>query len=336
MKRGFLFALAMMALGGATARADADDGCQLLTVGEWQLRSDNYMPVVDGAINGHKVSVLLDTGSFTTFVTRSAATKFGLSMAPSTTGHGRIDAVRLYGINGVAQAEGARIEELRIADWQRKDWIATVADRTFGNAALLLGYEFFHQLDVEFDLAHGVVRLFQPKGCDRAWLAYWTKEALTVPLEAGTRLQVPVRINGQKLVAELDSGAGSSVLSLDAAVSLGITPQTLGVTPGGCVGSGPNGLDSWIAPLDGFAIGDEVIRNPNMRFTDLWRHMTYEVTWSHIRQRLPGLADMLLGVDFLRSHRVYVAHSQGRVYFSYTGGTVFPTRKWKSCAEANS
>jgi hypothetical protein len=32
---------------------------------------------------------------------------------------------------------------------------------------------------------------------------------------------------------------------------------------------------------------------------------------------------MLLGADFLRAHRVYVAHSQRRMYFTYEGGPVF-------------
>jgi len=32
---------------------------------------------------------------------------------------------------------------------------------------------------------------------------------------------------------------------------------------------------------------------------------------------------MLLGLDFLRAHRVYVAHSQGKLYFTYSGGPVF-------------
>jgi tetratricopeptide (TPR) repeat protein len=32
---------------------------------------------------------------------------------------------------------------------------------------------------------------------------------------------------------------------------------------------------------------------------------------------------MLLGADFLRAHRVLVAHSQGKMYFTYAGGPVF-------------
>jgi hypothetical protein len=32
---------------------------------------------------------------------------------------------------------------------------------------------------------------------------------------------------------------------------------------------------------------------------------------------------MLLGVDFLKAHRVLVAHSQRKIYFTYVGGPVF-------------
>ena len=32
---------------------------------------------------------------------------------------------------------------------------------------------------------------------------------------------------------------------------------------------------------------------------------------------------MLLGADFLHAHRVLVAHSQRKIYFTYAGGPVF-------------
>ena len=46
------------------------------------------------------------------------------------------------------------------------------------------------------------------------------------------------------------------------------------------------------------------------------------MTGSHLA-RGREFADMLLGIDFLRAHRVYVAHSQGKLYFTYNGGPVF-------------
>ncbi len=35
------------------------------------------------------------------------------------------------------------------------------------------------------------------------------------------------------------------------------------------------------------------------------------------------MPDMLLGADFLRSHRVLLAMSQRRLYYTYYGGKVF-------------
>ena len=116
---------------------------------------------------------------------------------------------------------------------------------------------------------------------------------------------------------------------------LGITAETPGVIAGGCVrGIGKEPTESWIAPLKSFAIGDEVVRSPKIRFANLWLHTRYERTGSNLRRRIDGLPDMLLGADFLRSHRVLVAHSQRKIYFSYSGGTVFPSTPGKPCADA--
>jgi hypothetical protein len=61
-----------------------------------------------------------------------------------------------------------------------------------------------------------------------------------------------------------------------------------------------------IAPFQSFRIGGEEIRNTRLRIGDT------------------GLddVDMLLGADFFLSHRIYVANSQNKVYFTYKGGPV--------------
>jgi hypothetical protein len=32
---------------------------------------------------------------------------------------------------------------------------------------------------------------------------------------------------------------------------------------------------------------------------------------------------MIIGADFFMAHRIYVARSQGKIYFTYKGGPVF-------------
>ena len=68
-----------------------------------------------------------------------------------------------------------------------------------------------------------------------------------------------------------------------------------------------------------------MIRNPTLHFGDMTR--------DHPFPDKSDIPDMLLGADFFRTHRVLIAYSQRKVYFAYAGGTVFPGRKGRPCAE---
>lgn len=93
-------------------------------------------------------------------------------------------------------------------------------------------------------------------------------------------------------------------------------------------------VDSWIGKFDTFAIGNETVRNPTIHFSDMWRHVTSTPTGTRLAQPRAGLPQMFLGVDFLRAHRVLIAYSQQKVYFTYVGGTVFPARQGRPCSDA--
>jgi len=177
------------------------------------------------------------------------------------------------------------------------------------------------------------VRLYQAKDCEGVSLAYWaTEPAGEVPIEAGSGIRFTVAINGKPVRTQLDSGASASVLSKADAARLGVTPESPGVVAGGCVaGWGERVVDSWIATFESFAIGNERIRNPKIYFADMWKYTTYTETGSRLPNRFAGLPDMVLGADFLRAHRVLVARSQRKMYFTHVGGTVFPGKPGKGC-----
>ena len=59
---------------------------------------------------------------------------------------------------------------------------------------------------------------------------------------------------------------------------------------------------------------------------DLFKDATYAEAGSRVSRQIGGIEDMILGLDFLRSHRVLIAHSQRKLYFTYIGGTVFQPR----------
>jgi predicted aspartyl protease len=324
-----IFAAAAAAIGlAAGGSAAAESKCKVTRIAEWPLRVEHYRPVLDGAINGQKVGILLDTGAAMSLVLRSAAVKIGLTryQAPG---------YRAFGIGGETSAETVHIDEFRIGQIVRKNWDVLVAgERSFGDdLAFLLGDDYFQLADVEFDLAHNAVRLYETKGCEGVSLAYWaTEPAGEAPIEAGSKIWVTVAINGKPVRAQLDSGAGNSLLSKADAARLGVTPESPGTVAGGCVsGLGEKQTDSWFGQFESFAIGNRRIKNPRIRFADLWKHTAYTETGSRLPTRLAGQPDMLLGSDFLRAHRVLVARSQRKMYFTYAGGTVFPGMPSKGC-----
>src|SRR5205814_7337343 len=119
--------------------------------------------------------------------------------------------------------------------------------------------------------------------------------------------------------------ASFSVISLPFAEKVGVTPQSPGAAPSGCSGGiGEGTVHAWVAPLDSVAIGDELIRDPRLYIEDFMPELTYT-------RNAPF--EVILGTDFLRAHRVLVARSQDKVYFSYAGGLVFPATPRLACED---
>jgi len=118
---------------------------------------------------------------------------------------------------------------------------------------------------------------------------------------------VPVRINGLAIVALFDTGASASILNKYIAARLGVRSDSPGVVAAGTAkGVGKESIDIWLGPFESFEIGGETIRTTTIPFGEIG-----------------GVAQMILGTDFLRAHRLLVSHSQRKIYFTYNGGPVF-------------
>jgi predicted aspartyl protease len=297
--------------------------CKLNKIAEFPVRLDRSRLIIDGAINDHKIGIQLDTGAERSTILRAAADRLGLTRQP-------VRGTRMFGIGGETYVESAYIESFKIGETERKGWRPlVVGERDFGaNVALLLGEDFFHQIDVEFDLANNAIRLFQPQNCDGVSLAYWTREdvsevSIQSISDAHPQILLTVQINGKPMQALLDSGAAMSVVDKLDAARIGVTPDTPGVFRMGSGGGlGSRSVEYWSGPIQSFAIGNETIRDTSIVFADLWNgpKLTDRAT---LHANVPLNPSMLLGADFLRAHRVLVAHSQRKVYFTFTGGSVF-------------
>ncbi len=299
------------ATGGAEVATAQGAKCQFVRIVDWPVRLVRNHVVVDGAINGKKIGITLDTGAQVSLILRSAAARLDL---PRREAPGQ----RMFGVGGESKIEIADVDDFKLGEVSTKGMQLFVAgEREFGDGVdVLLGEDFLRKFDVEFDIAHRAVRLYEPRNCDGVSLAYWTKDT---PGEVGIgriddahpRISLTVQLNGKPVEAILDSGASTTVLTRQDAASVGITPDSPGVVAGySSQGLGARTLDSWSGPFQSFAIGNESIPDVRIRFADLYKDTTYTATGSRITRNVSQTQPMLLGADFLRAHRTLVAHSR--------------------------
>jgi predicted aspartyl protease len=212
------------------------------------------------------------------------------------------------GVDGRVPVAVTNIDTVRIGTATRRNWhMLVLGEQDFGNdVAVILGDDFFQRADIEFDHPRRVVRMFHPgPECAGESLAYWGAASVVPmgPVERRPRILVPVHINGKPFWAVLDSGAVLTQLDVTTAAEVGVTPDTPGVTVAGTTsGLRSSEAITWLGAFESFVIGDESVARPNLLFGEL------------------GLRrSLLLGADFLLKHRVLIAHSQRKVYFSYVG-----------------
>jgi hypothetical protein len=186
------------------------------------------------------------------------------------------------------------------------------------------GGDFLFQADVEISLASRELKFFRPVGCADAFLAYWDAGASVVPFESSSSRDVlpafEVSVNGQKTRAIIDSGSSRTIVDLRAAERAGVSPRSTGVIPAGTAsGVGRHDMVAWIAPFDTLSIGAETLSGPRLRIADLWAALLSDVTSPSVHAWIRDQPAVLLGLDFLDAHRVLIAKSQRKLYFSYVG-----------------
>jgi tetratricopeptide (TPR) repeat protein len=293
----------------ATPRAETAT-CRLERLPDIPVTMQGLLPTVHAQINGVDALFVADSGAFFNLVTPAAVREFKLHVDNSF--HG----LNVQGVGGIERAQVAWAKTFTIAGFTAPDVPFVVAGSGFGGAVGLLGQNLFRVADVEYDLANGVIRLVRPKDCRDRPLAYWAAEAnkpySVVDIALADARQPHTKsvayLNGTKIEVLFDTGASVSILTLAAARHAGITPGSSEVAAGGpSWGIGHRVTTSWIARFASFKLGDEEIDHAKLRFGDV---------------SLLG-ADMLIGADFFLSHRIYVASSQRKLYFTYNGGPVF-------------
>jgi hypothetical protein len=221
MRRG-VCGLVVVALVAAWPVDAAEQKCVLQRIAELPVTMSGTRPLITGEINGKPARFLADSGAFFSVLTRESAAKHELKLQSLPPGF------IVRGTGGTERMQLAKVPEFVLngfaggRTYTKVDFLVG-ASRFGGDIDGIIGQNFIGTADTEYDLANGFIRLFQPKDCNGATLAYWGAGAKIAELEFKRRtpaqplLIANARINGKKIRVMFDSGAFRSILTRRAA-----------------------------------------------------------------------------------------------------------------------
>ena len=270
-------------------------GCAPVPKAELPLALVRQRPLVTLKIDGAPATMVLDTGAERTLLGEAAARRLGLA-AHYTYAHA------IAGVGGAVNAGEVRPEHVTFGGTAMPGFFIAVARVTFppvdGLAVDgLLGADMLVDYDLELDFAHGRARLYAPAACD-APAVPWPPGYGEVKAHKSMHrhLFFPVTLDGREVMAFIDTGAQVSALSAGAAQHLGLTGAALALDPT----LGVHGVAG--------AVSGHMHRFARLEVAGIdWRPTPFAV----MPLRLDD-ADLILGVDFLLAHRVWLSYA-GRV-----------------------
>ena len=147
----------------------------------------------------------------------------------------------------------------------------------------------------------GTLTLYHVHDCRGPFLP-WTQPyvAIAARQPIGTAMVLPVRLDGVKLQALLDTGASASVLTARGMIRLGLTPQRVaGDATAQARGIGPRATTMRLHRFATLQIGAEQEHHP--------------LLWA-ARIRVVPFVDMLLGADWLARQKVWISFATAQVF----------------------
>ena len=320
-------AMAMLSLAAALPAAHAD--CKFKRVATIPVEWVDVRLTLAGSINDTPMQMVVDTGAQRTVVSGPLAEKLKLPLV-------HVNNVQV-GVGGRSEESMSRLDELSLGRYQwHRAKVAVVWNSGGHLPDVLVGAAALFERDVE--LTDQQMSFFSGTDCEDAELGYWADGVPWVPMFAKTaedlRVKVTVQVNGVPVLALVDSGAPFSVLDATVARRLGFEPDDPALRTGVVGGIGKHLNAVSVIALDSLAIGPEIVKRPRIQVTDLWGSAQHDLPPTQAGDFFAARPTMILGADFVRSHRLLFANSQHRLYFSYLGGEVIQVPRPAALAAA--
>ena len=283
------------------ATAPAVSSCRALS-DRIVLETVNGLPLVMVLADGAALTLLLDTGAERTVLTSGASERAG-GKAP------QIEFRRsLSGVTGSLPSSEVEFKSFTIGGvdipWRRVRIAKIAMPSVLSKVDGVLGTDVLGKFDIDLDLPNGRMSLYEKGICTPDWAAS-DAEIKIGRSAANDHLFFPVQLDRRKITATIDTGAQRTTLSAATSRAMGITDAALAHdTPMLTRGVGGGALPSRIHRFESLTVGNIRLSNPEIVVTDL---------------RLRGI-DLILGMDFLRSRRLWLSYASFRVFLSNKPG----------------
>jgi predicted aspartyl protease len=295
-----LLALAGACFAASAAKAADAQDCRLTRFASLPMStlSDGRIAVPVG-IEGHNASFLVDTGGISATMSRQLAAEIG-----KEPGRGRRG---LIGVGGAIMSSYISADDFTLGPMHGKDIRVLIDERIDGAGGMdgTLAPEMMHRFDVDFDFRHGTVNFFSQDHCPGK-VTYWTNGgSIVIPMEVdpNNKIRIPVMVDGQRVMAMLDTGSVTSFMSMDLARKLGVSPDSKDLKIKVAYGY-KDRFKEFDYPFKSLSLDGLTVNNPHIKIMS--------------DAMLPGgLGDGLtLGVSFLRQLHIYIAYKEEKLYIT--------------------
>ncbi len=294
---------AVIPCGSDAASGPPPPGCGLVCRAELPVRMQNGEPIVTVWLDDQPANLLFDTGASLSSLTTEAAKRLGFTHVMPA--HGRV-----WGIGGGQARALVRVRRLAFGhvSVQNADLAVLVTGRALAGEVPDggLGDDVLRNYEVDLDLPHDAVRLYQGRPCD-GQLPGWTTQDATLPwtraFPVGWQVSVPVILDGYPTQALIDSGAQTTVVGVPAALAAGVPQAELtSDLEAKMFGIGPGQVPGKLHRFASLVVGGQTI--PDV-----------EAAVIAVPFRSPG---MVLGADYLQNHKVWISYATGQVHVAHT------------------
>lgn len=246
---------------------------------------------------GHDHRLMVDTGGYINTVTPQLVTEEGYATEASR-------GSRLQGVGNRLLKTYVESKDFSIGNAHGADYVfyVDVFNNLFADGTL--APEILANYDVDLDFGHDRLNLIQPQHC-AGHVVYWTKSpAAIVPIEIEdrTHIRIPVTVDGKQIMATVDTGSATSIVTMRAAARFfGINEKSAGLQSLGMVTVNGMPAPVYVYPFQDLAFGGITMRHPYIQIVS-------DTVWNK--------DDLLLGIDVLRQLHLYIAYGEKTLYIT--------------------